>query len=414
MSAHIVEPPESASTLATECIQSALDAAGAAGGGRVTLAAGRHLCGTLTLHSRTELHLEAGAVLKASPDPADYLGETGMSGLYGVADGAFLIQARDAEQIAVTGLGVIDGSALDYMDGWRTDDGPYIRKPKAWRPRGIGFHHCRQVTLRDFTFRDSASWTIHLTGCEIVLCQSLTILNRLDVPNCDGIDPDHCRDVRILGCHIEAADDCIVLKNTREHADQGPCEDILIADCRLVSTSAAIKIGTESAGDFRNILVDGCVINRSHRGLSIQLRDTGTVENVAFSNCTIETRRFHPLYWGNGEPIYVTSVPRNDGDAAGRIRDIRFHNIRCRSEAGIFIEGSEGAEIEDVLLENVSLDLVAKSKWPGGRHDLRPMHGAEHGGFEDGGDFEVWTKHARVTQRHVQVRDLRSIPAPTP
>jgi polygalacturonase len=408
MSVIAVAPPESASDLATERIQSALDKVGSTGGGRVTLAAGSHLCGTLTLHSRTELHLESGAVLKASSDPGDFVGQSGMAGLYGVGEGAFIIQARDAEQIAVTGLGVIDGSALDYMDGWRTDDGPDIRKPKAWRPRGIGFHNCRQVTLRDFTFRDSASWTIHLTGCEIVLCQSLTILNRLDVPNCDGIDPDHCRNVRILGCHIEAADDCIVLKNTRDHADCGPCEDILIADCQLVSTSTAIKIGTESAGDFRNILVDGCIIRRSHRGLSIQLRDGGTVENVAFSNCTIETLRFHPLYWGNGEPIYVTSIPRNDGDAAGKIRDIRFHNIRCRSESGVFIQGSEGAEIEGLLLDNVSVDLVTVSKWPGGRHDLRPAHGEEHGGLDAGEDFLVWTKHARVTQRNVEVRDLRS------
>ena len=61
-------------------------------------------------------------------------------------------------------------------------EGPYILRAKEWRPRGIGLTGCQQVTLKDFTIRDAAQWTIHLTGCEDVLCQSLRILNRTDIP----------------------------------------------------------------------------------------------------------------------------------------------------------------------------------------------------------------------------------------
>jgi hypothetical protein len=384
----------------THDIQTLIDSAAAAGGGRVSIPPGLHLCGTLELKSHVELHLEPGARLKASPNPDDFR-KIGIAGLYGGSSGGFLLTAHNAEHIAITGLGTLDGSALDYMDGWWHE--PYIRAPKAWRPRGIGFFGCTHVTLRDFTFRDAASWTIHLTGCVDVLCQNLRILNRLDVPNCDGIDPDHCRDVRILGCHIEAADDGIVLKNTREYTDYGPCENIIVSGCTIISTSAAIKLGTESSCDFRNVIVDNCVIHSSHRGLAIQLRDQGSMENVSFSNCIVETRLFHERYWGRAEPIYVTAVPRHAGQPAGHIRDIRFFNIRCRSENGIFLAGSPDAPLCDIHLENVRVDLQHHSKWEGGRHDFRPSLSAEHGGLEPGLTHGLFAKHVRgLILRNVQ------------
>lgn len=363
----------------TDVLQSWIDEAAARGGGQVRVPPGTHRIGTLTLRGHVDLHLEAGAVLKASPHPEDFR-QIVIAGLYGGNQGGFMLTATDEEHIRISGPGHLDGSALDYMDGWWHE--PYIRAPKDWRPRGIGLFGCRHVKLESFTFRDSASWTIHLTGCEDVLCQGLHILNRLDVPNCDGIDPDHCRDVRILGCHIQAADDGIVLKNTREYIEYGSCERILISGCTLISTSAAIKLGTESACDFRDILVQHCLIHASHRGLAIQLRDQGSIENVSFEHCVVETRLFHERYWGRAEPIYVTSVARHDGDPAGAIRDVRFRNIRCRAENGIVLHGSPDAPLHDIALEDVRVELASTSKWTGGQLDLRPRHGQEHGGLE--------------------------------
>ena len=52
-----------AAELETARWQAAIDAAGRAGGGIVTIPAGRHLVGQLDLRSNVELHLEEGAVL---------------------------------------------------------------------------------------------------------------------------------------------------------------------------------------------------------------------------------------------------------------------------------------------------------------------------------------------------------------
>lgn len=65
----------------TRAIQAAVDACRAHGGGRVVLPGGRvYRNGMLTLCSNLEFHLEMGAVLRGSDDPADYLPENGRSG----------------------------------------------------------------------------------------------------------------------------------------------------------------------------------------------------------------------------------------------------------------------------------------------------------------------------------------------
>ncbi|MBQ9741257.1 MAG: hypothetical protein IJV91_10000, partial [Kiritimatiellae bacterium] len=56
----------------TAAVQKAIDAAHAAGGGEVLLPAGTYLSGSIFLKSRVDFHLAQGAVLKGSPDPADY------------------------------------------------------------------------------------------------------------------------------------------------------------------------------------------------------------------------------------------------------------------------------------------------------------------------------------------------------
>jgi len=388
-----VEPAGDPETIVTARIQEAIDAVHAAGGGRVALLAGStYRSGTIELRPGIEFHLEHASRLEASADPADYR-DVGIAGEYGGNAGGFLIQANDADDIALTGTGTIDGRALEFMDGWWSEDGPYIRAPKGWRPRGVGFFGCRGVRIQELTIRDAAQWTIHLTGCENVLVHGITIKNRLDVPNCDGIDPDHCRNVRIIGCHIEAGDDGIVCKNTKDFVDYGPCENIVIAGCTIVSTSAAIKLGTESRGDFRDIAVSDCVIRHSHRGLAIQLRDQGTIENVSFSNCIVETRLFHTRWWGSAEPIYVTSFPRHDGDPPGKIRNVRFRNIDCRGEGGVFLAATSEAPLEDVVLDGVRVRVRDTSRWPGGRFDCRPRHSEEHSGLERRPTACVYAEH---------------------
>ena len=367
----------------TLAVQKAIDSCFAAGGGRVVVPAGQpFVTGSLEIKSNVELHLESGATLAGSSSRDDYLQEH-VAGEYGSGLSGFLLRAQDATGFSITGSGTIDQRGQSFADGYKSSEGPYIIRWKAWRPRMIGFYGCQRFTIRDVTLRDAANWCLHMTGCHDVAIHSIRIYNHLAGTNCDGIDPDHCTNVRISDCHIETGDDSIVIKATQEGRDKGyrGSHNITVTGCTLKSTSAAIKVGTESQSDFSNLIFSNCIVQSSSRGLAIQLRDGGNVENVIFSDMTIETRLFHDLWWGKAEPIYVTAIPRHEQSSVGKIRHVRFHNLLCRSENGIFLAADQLGMIEDVRIQDVRVELNKWSKWPGGFHDYRPTQGGEHTGI---------------------------------
>lgn len=47
------------------------------------------------------------------------------------------------------------------------------------------------------------------------------------------------------------------------------------------------------------------------RGLSISLRDEGSVEGVQFTNISVETIFYERYWWGAAEPIHITAMPRD-------------------------------------------------------------------------------------------------------
>ena len=114
------------------------------------------------------------------------------------------------------------------------------------------------------------------------------------------------------------------------------------------------------------------IISRSNRGLSIQIRDGGSVENVSYSNIIIETRRFCPDWWGTAEPIVITTFNRDENTKSGTIKNVRFFNVTAKGENGVLIHGNDENIIEDITFENCKIELTKTSKWQCGLYDLRP------------------------------------------
>ena len=369
----------------TAAIQSAIDTCCHNGGGKVVLPGGHvYRTGTLVLGSHLELHLEAGAVLKGSDHLEDYrLFDSSAPSKrnvpsyvnceYAGAPTHYFLYAKDCQDLSITGRGIIDGNEEIFygeVTKWHIEGLFYPRAPMLF------VENASQITIEGVTFRRSAFWTVHLVGCRDVLISGIRILNNLRMANCDGIDPDHCQNVRIEGCHIECADDCIVFKNTAAAMHYGPCENITVTNCTLISTSAAIKFGSESEAPFRNIIVSNCAISRSNRGISIMLRDKGSIENVLFHNITIQTRLFHKdVFWGQAEPIAITALRRKNDTQLGKIRNVRFSNILCESENGILIYGEQPGLIENIHFDGVHIHLHRQTRYEMGLHDLRPTFG---------------------------------------
>lgn len=360
-------------------IQKAIDVCCENGGGTVVLLSGyTYFSSSIQIKKGVDLHLQKGAVLKASDKIENYIRpcetindpKTALVGnpVTGKPSFAF-IYGYEADGCTVSGEGIIDANCYAYVE--RKDE-YYVTGNFYPRPTVIYIEKSNHITVKDVTIKNAPFWTLHPAGCDDVLISQIRILNPLDVANSDGIDPDHCSNVRIVNCHIECADDCICLKTSKGNSEYGPCENIVISGCTLISTSAAIKIGTEGVGDFRNVIVDNCIISKSNRGLSIQIRDGGNVENVTYSNIIIETRRFCPDWWGTAEPIAITAFRRDENTVCGHIKNVRFYNITCKGENGVLVHGTEDNMIEDVSFEKVRVTLEKTSKWDCGKYDLRP------------------------------------------
>ncbi len=362
-------------------IQRTIDECHSSGGGRVIVPTGGvFVTGPFQLKSYVDLHIEASATLRASLDESLYT-ETPFKNR---AEGSMWISARGAHHIAITGTGTIDGRGTAFMENEEPTHYNYkFVNGIDRRPHLLTLIGCNNVTIHEVTFADAAYWCVHPAGCQDVLIQGVRILNSLKVRNCDGIDIDHCRNVRISNCYIESADDCICIKNRRDYAEYGSCENITITGCILTSTSCALKLGSENVDAMRNIIVAACVINASNRGLGIQNRDEGAIEDVLFSNIIVESRLFADVWWGKAEPIYITAFKRAPGTpyrfpegktegTVGKVRNIRFDNILCRSENGVYIGGCSDSRIEEVLLENVRVEINKTTDYCGGMYDRRP------------------------------------------
>ena len=346
-------------TLDTAAIQRAINEAAAAGGGAQVLLRGgrRYLSGTLELRSDIDFHLADDAELLVSTDRQHYIGRG-------------LITAQGAHGLRISGTGRINGRAKEFMSGYDQENEWW--RPAGWRPRMFVLTACQDLEIRDITFAEAPEWGLHMMGCEGVLVDNLTVRNLLDVPNCDGIDPDHCRDVEIRNCHIVCGDDAVVVKTTRQSTDYGPSARIIVKDCVLETRSAGVKIGTETTQDIHHIRFERCEISSSCRGLAIQLRDEGSVYNVEFRDIQFVSRYHSGPWWGRGEAISLSAIPRSPQTKLGSIHDVRILNVSGRAENSVRVSGTRESRIRDVRLENVSVTLDRWTPYGGGLFDNRP------------------------------------------
>ena len=394
-------------------IQKAIDTCSESGGGQVLFPSGHtFLSGPIHLRSNIDMHLQPNATLLASPDESIYK-ESAFRANEG--EGMMWISGTGLKNVSITGTGRIDGNAVAFM-GAELDDS-YELKPVTTfdpRPHVLTLFGCDGVRITDVTIANSAYWTVHLVGCHDVAVSGISLLNNLKVRNGDGIDIDHSHKVRISDCYIESGDDCICLKNRREFEEYGPCYDITVTNCIMTSRSCAVKIGSENMDRISHVTFDNCIIRDSNRGIGIQNRDEGSVENVTFSNIILDCHLFSEVWWGQSEPIYITSYPRAVGNhkdagwrfpkgatkgACGPVKDIRFINIFATSENGIFIGCDTPGKIRDILLDNVRIDLVDVTPWQKGVYDRRPCDGE---GWLRGKTYGIYNENAL----DVRVRDL--------
>jgi len=377
-------------TLDTVAIQRAIDQAAAAGGGAQVLIRGgkKYLIGTLVLKGGIDFHLADDAELVVSTNPQHYTG-------------GGVITATGADGLRITGTGNINGRAREFMSRYDQPNEWWL--PAGFRPKMFVLTNCKGLEVHDITFSEAPEWGLHMIGCEHVLVDNLKIRNLLDVPNCDGIDPDHCRDLEIRNCNIVCGDDAIVIKATRQSADYGPSANITVHDCVIQTQDAGVKIGTETTQDIHDIRFESCEIRSSSRGLCIQLRDEGSVYNIDFRDIHFVSRYHSEPWWGRGEAISLTAIPRGPQSKIGTIHDVRIQNVSGRAENSVRVQGSKESRVRGVTLENVAVTLDRWTGYPGSLFDDRPT--TAYPGIEPHGNPGFSIRYAdNVVVKHSSVK----------
>nr|NIO42310.1 glycoside hydrolase [Burkholderiales bacterium] len=178
-------------TLDTPAIHKAIEACAATGGGQVMLPPGRYLSGTVHLKSHVTLFFEAGATLVGTTDLDQYqhpkIPDFMPEAKWGKWHRA-LILGDGLEDIAIAGQGVIDGNKVFDPTGEERMRGPHT----------FVFVNCRNVTVRDVSFVDSANYAIFFQISDQVEIRNVKFTGGWDGVHFRGAPNHPCRDVSII------------------------------------------------------------------------------------------------------------------------------------------------------------------------------------------------------------------------
>ncbi len=390
----------------TEALRRAIAACHAAGGGRVRIPAGEWRTGAVHLKSRVNLHLEEGAVLRFSDDPADYLPAvpTSWEGIecYNYSP---LIYAYGCEDVAITGKGRLEAE-LGTWRKWYARPPAHMEALKALyhqmsrgvpveerqmaqgennlRPHFIQFNRCERILVEGVKIQNSPFWTLHLYHSRDAVVRGVEIVAHGH--NNDGIDPEMMQNLLVEDCIFDQGDDAIAIKAGSNHDGWRlgrPTENIVIRRCLVRRGHQLVAIGSEVSGGIRNVYVHDCEFQNPPEDppqhllfIKTNRRRGGFVENIHMERIRADTTKVgvfgietDVLYqWRNLVPTYEERLTR--------IRGIHFRNVQVQQTKTAFrILGDADLPVEDVTLEGVTVGR-ATSQVRDYRHvqNLRESH----------------------------------------
>jgi len=248
-------------------IQTAIDDCYSHGGGTVYLSGGVFLSGGLRLRSNVNLHLDVSAVLLASGKIEDYQEDTHHNRYRNekALDRCFLY-GEDAENISISGRGIIDGNAEAFPN-----------ENSIYRPMLIRFLRCENIRIEQTRLYNAAAWTTAFLDSKWIWVQGADIRNEKKY-NGDGLDFDGCRHVFVSDCYIRGTDDNLCLQASSKVY---PVTDVHISNCEFTSLCAAVRIGLKSIGSISAVVIENCTMRNVWReGIKLECTEGGNISDI--------------------------------------------------------------------------------------------------------------------------------------
>jgi polygalacturonase len=378
-------------SLETAAIQRAIDAA-ALGGGTVTLRPGTYLTGSLFLKSGITFDVEEGVTIVGSEQLDDYpMLPTRIAGIE-MTWPAALVNVRDQHNVTITGKGTIDGDGPVWWKSYWDLRATYEPKGLRWasdydarRPRLILIQNSSDVLLGGgILLKRSGFWTVQILYSHDVHIDGVMIRNNEGGkgPSTDGIDIDSSRKVLVEHADIDVNDDALCLKAGRDSDGlrvNRPTEDIVIRDSIVRHGAAAITMGSETSGGFRNIEVyniralsgvpSGMLFKSAHtrggfakdirihdlilEGVAIPIHVTMNW-NPSYSYATVPAGMKNiPPYW----IVLTTKVPEAQG--LPHFSDVHIWNIKATDAKSAFnVAAYPNATLDNFRLDHLDIEAA--------------------------------------------------------
>lgn len=404
-------------TLNTKAINDAIKAVNAKGGGKVIIPEGLWLTGPIELLSNVNLYTEKNALVVFTDDFNAYpIIKTSFEGLE-TRRCQSPISAREAENIAITGHGVFDGSG----DSWRpvkkgkltasqwdnlVKSGGVVDKSiwyptagalkgalackdfnnpegietdeewaeiRPWlRPVLLNIVKSKKVLLEGVTFKNSPSWCLHPLSCEHITIHNVKVFNPWYSQNGDALDLESCKNALIINNIFDAGDDAICIKSGKDEDGRKrgePCQNVIVKNNTVLHGHGGFVVGSEMSGGVKNIYVSDCTFLGTDVGLRFKSTRGrgGVVEGIYINNIQMidipyEALLFDLFYGGKG------AGEETEADLEGRMqasippvtvetpafRDIHISNITCKgSGRAMFFNGLPEMPIDNVSVKHV-------------------------------------------------------------
>lgn len=226
---------------------------------------------------------------------------------------------------------------------------------------------------------NSPSWTLHPFFSSDLHFVGITVKNPSDSPNTDGLDPESCKNVEILGVRFSLGDDCIAVKSGKIYMGKKyktPCENLHIRQCLMENGHGAVTVGSEMAGGVKNMTVEDCYFRHTDRGLRIKTRrgrgKDAVLDGITFRNLTLD-HVMTPLVVNcfyfcdpDGKTEYVQSrKPYPVDEKTPAVKRLAFENMDCTNchVAAAFFDGLPEQKIEEIRMKNIFISYADEAKY---------------------------------------------------
>lgn len=396
-------------TLCTEAFKQAIKKMVKLGGGTVLVPRGVWLTGPIVLKSNVRLHLDEGAIIAFSPDRSLYVKENSKR-VYAC------ISASKAQNIAITGRGIIDGNGKYWrpvkrakvsdvewkefkkMGGTETEGGklwfPFNltnvkdltsapEDEEAVRNDLINFKGCENILVQDVTIQNSPRFHLHPCQSSNIIIDGVTVRCPWNAQNGDGIDLSSCQRVLITRSTVDVGDDGICMKAGvgEKGLKEGPVADVLIQDCHVFHAHGGFVVGSEFCGGIERLVVRRCSFSGTDTGLRFKsaVGRGGKVKDMFISDVSMNDIKGEAVIFSC---TYVDKKYKVDDPTAAAAQELKpftpeFSNIVmdgivCReaetavkAEGAVFTNPESGESlrsIHGITIRNSSFFYTGKDK----------------------------------------------------